>query len=143
MKKLTAFLLLLCLGCTKNTSVSNLEGTYASPTRSKLNVALGKLKGESYPSFDTLQLNADSTCVFRNCAMAMSGNWKTSGDSVLVYYNKKRFNIDSLNTDPKYIEFLKCDSIPYRFKISRNANSLTWKMKTNEGTTIVNRLIRQ
>lgn len=109
-------------------------GNYASYRHSYLSNCLDYFQNNSYTKGESIEINSDSTFVYKNCSMIMNGNWKVKNDSLLLYFSKKTFIIDSLNYSEKYKYATRTSSEPLVFIIKNS--SLSIKRKTSNGRSI-------
>lgn len=137
MKKLLPLALsLTLLGCKTN---QDLTGTYTCVEPSKLKVSIGQLMGVSYSVGTKMTFNKDSTFVYETCAMRLRGNWTVKGDTLLMYYNDRKFKIEEFNSDPQYANAIRISPVPD--KIIINGNRLTQKrIAKHSGETIIYQL---
>ena len=92
---------------------------------------------------ENLELKTDSTFNYSNCSINANGHWKLSKDTLLVYFEKKRFIIEELNDDPAYKFSTKCDSIPFKFLVSKDRTVLKHFDKIKNGGTMLVELRRR
>lgn len=131
---------ILLMGCSA-TPVS-MVGTYKAPEWSIPELVLARLNNTSVAANEHLDLKNDFTFTYSNCSINGSGHWKLSKDTLLVYFKKKRLIIDELNDDPKYKPATRCDSIPWKFLVSKDRTVLKHFDKKRNGGTIVVELRR-
>lgn len=112
-----------------------MAGTYKAPEWSIPELVLARLKNMSVAANEHLDLKNDFTFTYSNCSINGSGNWKLNNDTLLVYFKKKRLIIDELNDDPKYKPATRCDSIPWKFLVSKNRTVLKYFEKSKNGRT--------
>ncbi len=136
---LVCALLLVC--CSANRSVS-MAGTYKAPEWSIPELVLARLKNMSVAANEHLDLKKDFTFTYSNCSINGSGHWKLNNDTLLVYFKKKRLIIDELNDDPKYKPATRCDSIPWKFFVSKNGTVIKYFEKRKNGRTMLVELHR-
>ncbi|QYJ68672.1 hypothetical protein [Flavobacterium litorale] len=138
------FMVVALLGCkAEHSSEGNhdLIGVYKSKKPNKFNVAIGRVTGVSYGVGNKMILNKDSTFVYETCAMVISGKWSTENDTLLMYYDKKRFKVEELNTDPEYIKFIKVYPEPHKIQIK--GARLIKKSSDINGDVHISELIKQ
>lgn len=70
--------------------------------------------------------------------MRMSGNWTVKGDTLLMYYNNRKFKVEEFNDDPKYANAIRISPVPDKMLISNNC--LIRKGITMNGDTTISRL---
>lgn len=141
MKKLL-FLSFVMIGCSGYKHEA-LFGTYKAPERSMPELVMAQLKNVSYALNENLELKTDSTFIYSSCSISANGHWKLSKDTLLVYYEKRRFMIEELNNDPAYQSAIKYDSVPYRYLVSKDRRVLKHFSKNQNGNTVVFELRRE
>ncbi len=67
----------------------------------------------------SLLLNQDSTFRLKTCAQETKGIWKIKNDSLLLYCQTKKFNIDSFNYVPFYSQSNQCSQKPQILMIKK------------------------
>lgn len=67
----------------------------------------------------SLLLNQDSTFQLKTCAQEMNGIWKIKSDSLFLYCQNKKFNIDSFNYVPFYSQSNQCSQKPQILMIKK------------------------
>lgn len=128
--------IILLIGC--STTPVSMAGTYKAPQWSIPELVLARLNNMSVAANEHLDLKNDFTFTYSNCSINGSGHWKLNKDTLLVYFEKKRLIIDELNDDPKYKPVTRCDSIPWKFLVSKDRTVLkNFNVKRNGGTMLV------
>lgn len=131
---------ILLVNC--STAPINMAGTYKAPKWSIPELVLARLNNMSVAANENLELKTDFTFTYSNCSINANGHWKLSEDTLLVYFEKKRFIIEELNDDPTYKSSTKCDSIPFKFLVSKDRTVLKHFDKIKKGGTMLVELRR-
>jgi hypothetical protein len=104
------FLLLFLTSCSKRNQ--EIVGTYTSESPTQSELFFDYLSNSKCLYGTNLKISQDSTFNLENCSQRIDGNWKISGDTLLLYCMKKEFVIDSLNFSEHYKKYLECDTKP-------------------------------
>lgn len=85
----------------------------------------------TYPG-SYFQLNNDGTYIEETCAQIIKGTWIQKNDTIYATITSYRYQIDSLNHSPKYIEDIKSSIgvISYYKVESKDRFSETFKDRT-------------
>lgn len=100
--------------CGVNKSDKSIVGKYKSKEYGYMSELIMGMKKESYIHNSTLALAADSTYILNNCGNTIKGNWKITGDTLLLICLENKYDNDSLN---KVRPPLSCGKKPQKFKI--------------------------
>ena len=118
MKTFLFYLILIFLtaGCTK--PEVSLIGQYESEGISFLEKPSFFFSGfYGYSMGAELSLHPDFSFEYSTCANLMTGSWKASKDSLFLYVEENRYQIDSLNQVGFQGKFAKTSDQPIKFQI--------------------------
>lgn len=116
--KIKVFLILsVFISC--STTKNSIIGTYSSIKQNwKDNLFINY---EIWANGTTLNLEKDSSFALTSCGNTLKGDWKIKNDSLLLYIQSNKFNIDSLNHLPEWKVQLETENKkPYFYIIKKN-----------------------
>ena len=120
---------ILFFSCGSNSR--DITGEYESFKPNFIEKIVIYLKYKGYIQGTHINLKDDSTFVMSNCLMCLSGKWAVSNDTVLLYYETKKFHIDSLNNLKEWKKNLLISKIPDKYIKTNNGFKKIYKNKNN------------